>query len=114
MLQKIKDFGEAAKNAFIYIVTPIAFVLGFILYLVSKNRSLKDEVETSKAEGKLNELKGKQEEIDHRANNAVSEYEKLRGAYVSGNVRSLRPGSESSPGPGEDPGPGAGPSGDAA
>lgn len=92
MIEKIKTFAESVKNVMLYIVTPIAFVVGFIYYLIVKNHRLEDELNIKEGEKKLGELKGQQKEIDDRADASSAEYERLKRDYLRGSHQGSGPG----------------------
>ena len=77
----MKEFWERIKGYFIFIVTPLSFLLGFTYYLLTKNQALRNKLEQSEAEKKINELEVKKGAIDEKANNAVSDYESARDEY---------------------------------
>lgn len=105
MLDRIKAFAEASKNVIIYILTPIAFVLGALYYLLTKNKELTEQVKQEKFDVTHNNTIDEQKTADATASDALSEYEKLRSAYVSGNPGSLRQGSSGPDETGGDQGP---------
>lgn len=94
MLEKIKAFGEAAKEVVLYILTPLAFIAGYIFYLVKKSRGLEDRLKEAEGEKKLGELHQKQTDIDSNANNFDAEYERLRKDYLSGSDQGSGPSPE--------------------
>jgi hypothetical protein len=80
----MKDTWEKVKAFLIYIATPFAFVLGFTYYLLTKNQELKNKLNQSEAEKKINELETRKEAIDEKASDAVSNYESARDEYYKG------------------------------
>lgn len=109
MLEKLKNFAESVKSVVLYIITPVAFIAGYIWYLLSKNESLEQKLQEKEGEEKLNELKGEQTKVDESAATLLDKYEKLRSSYVSGNPDSLRSGSGHSTDPDSDKGSGTEP-----
>lgn len=98
MIEKLKTFIDSIKSVVLVIIGPLAFIAGFIYYLITKNTELKNELQTEKAGEKLNELQNAQITIDSNANSDVSNYEELKGRYegiVSGSAAGLRQSSES-------------------
>ncbi len=73
---------EAFKRFLIYILTPIAFTLGFLAYILGQNRKLKSELGDTKFEVKNNEVKNEQAKIDETVANSTAEYERLRDEYL--------------------------------
>ncbi len=110
MLETLKAIGEAAKKVVLYILTPFIVVAIIIYYLVKKKDDLEDQLKAKEGTDKLKELQGEQKQIDSNANDAVSEYEKLRGAYVRSNPGSVQSGGGSTEGTDPDKGSGTKPS----
>lgn len=80
MITKIKDSLEFVKQALMYVVAPLAFIVGYTLYLIRKNRGLEQKLEESKTEGDLIHVEDEKIDLDTSANDAVDEFERLRGA----------------------------------
>lgn len=72
---------ETLKKYGLYVVSALAFIAGFIYYLIGKNRGLEEKLNQSEAEKALAATLAKKELIDEKANNAVSAYESARDAY---------------------------------
>ena len=82
MIDKLKAFYESIKGILIYVLTPIAFILGIIYYLVTKNSSLKNQLQTLKTEGEIDEEKRNVSEAKVEADNADIDYKSIRDAYL--------------------------------
>lgn len=82
MLAKLENLVNSAKGFLIWIVTPLAFVAGFIFYLLNSNSELKAKVGQSKEEVKLNELKTEETAVDKEADSSLSAYDSVRDAYL--------------------------------
>ena len=93
MLEKLKQFGLAAKNAVIYVVAPILAFFVYVLFLRDKNTDLKQQLESEKAAGKLKELENDKKHIDADASDADDEYKRLRDDYLRERDSGVRPGS---------------------
>lgn len=78
MFEKIKAFAGSVKDVVLYILTPLAFIAGYIFFLIQKNHRLEDEVRAKDGETKLGGIRGEKKQIDAAAADLVSEYEKLR------------------------------------
>lgn len=92
MIEKLKALGDAAKTAVIYLLSPIIAVLMIIWYLWNKKTAAEGELSAAKAGGKLEEL-GKEEKVDAvAASDALTEYQRIRDAYLHPGDSSVRPG----------------------
>lgn len=84
MIEHIKAFWVGIKDAVIYVVSPIAFVLGFIYFFV---RHPKDDTQI-KEEEKFNEDHAEaiklQVEADRNSADALAAYDALRTEYLKG------------------------------
>ena len=90
-LTRVKLFWAQVKDVVVYIVTPIAFALGYIYYLLGKNEQLESQLELSKALERQKELKNEQDEVDSEASNSFSDYDRVKREFL----RSKLPGSDS-------------------
>ena len=75
MIDKIKEY-------LFKVIAPLAFVLGYVYYLVTKNTSLRRELEVEKIEKQQAQFEAEQKELKNEADNAVDRYIKLRDEYV--------------------------------
>jgi cbb3-type cytochrome oxidase subunit 3 len=115
MIEKLKNVLGIFKELLVFVITPIIFLIGFIYYLLTQNKLLKEENAEEHATGQLKELQGEQKQVDNNANTADASYEILRNQYLG--LHTANPGSrqgsgsqngaDSSKGPGTDPGPDA-------
>lgn len=83
MIEKLRAFAESAKAVLLYVLAPLAFVLGYIYYLTAKNSQLKDEIKAGKRSERTKEIENETKEVDRDALDALSEYERRRGEYVA-------------------------------
>ena len=104
MSEKLKAFGEAAKAVLVYVLAPLACILGYIYYLTAKNTTLKDELAAGKRDERTKELENDTKEVDRSADDAVAEYERQRRAYMQAVDRELRQGTGSAEGTDPDQG----------
>lgn len=90
MIEKLKAFAESAKAVLLYVLAPLAFVLGYIYHLTARNSQLKDEIKAGKRDERTKEIENETKEVDRDALDALSEYERRRGAYLQAIDRQLR------------------------
>lgn len=81
MLQRLKDFFASIKGVFLYVIFPLVMLGWYIRHLLGLNAKLTQELEQEKFNEVSNDTKQKEEEIDSKANSAVSDFEHLRDAY---------------------------------
>lgn len=102
MIEKLQAWGLAAKNFFLWILTPILFVVGCMFLLWKKEEDLEVELAETKADAKLKGLQDAQKQEDAVATAAVSDYEQLRSQYLKDLSASLTvPPTDSSGGQGD-------------
>lgn len=77
----MENLKNLIKSYVFWIASGIAFILGFIYYLIGENRGLKEQVRQTEAEKGLAKTLAKKEQIDEKAGNAVSDYEHARDEY---------------------------------
>ncbi len=65
---------EKIKQTLIWVLTPFAFVLGFAYYLLSRNRSLTDEVKQAKSEQELAKILQERQDAKQEADKAEADY----------------------------------------
>jgi hypothetical protein len=75
---------EKAKKAFLYIVAPIAFVAGYIYFLLTQNTSLKRKLGQAESEKALERTKAEVKEADEKANRSMSDYINAKREYDAG------------------------------
>ncbi len=75
---------ERLKKILIFIVTPIAFVIGYVYFVLTAKKRVEDDLLISTQKEKLSELKGEEKQIDARANDAVAKFQRIRDAFLSG------------------------------
>jgi hypothetical protein len=78
MIEKLKALGEAARNFILFILTPVAAVVGMVLWLFIKNKKLEQELVQTKAE---DDAKISEAGVDVQASDAVGDYERLLAEY---------------------------------
>lgn len=93
MIAKINQVLDTIKKAFLWVVAPLAFIFGYIYYLLSKNESLTKEIEQSKIEKDLAETVAKKAEVDHEASSSVIDYNDVKRRYLE----SIRNGNDEPP-----------------
>jgi hypothetical protein len=85
MLDKLKAFAETAKGWLLYVLTPLAFIAGFIYYLITSKEALQHKLDESNAEKNIDESKIQEGEIDEKANEATDSYDAIRKQYLKDN-----------------------------
>lgn len=83
MLEKLQSFADKAKAFIIWVATPVAFVLGFIYYLWTKDASLEKKLAENEAEKALDKTLAEEKVVDEKANDSVSDYERTKQEYLS-------------------------------
>ncbi len=104
MIEKLKSFGEASKNIVLYVLIPLFVVAAFISRLLGKEQSLKEELESVKAEEKMRELDSEKKQIDSLADTLTAEYKRKRDDYLRGSSGGVRQGDAGPTGPDPDKG----------
>lgn len=94
MLNKIKDIGEAAKNALLYIVTPVVFLCGYLYYLLSSKKTLEDKLAAQDSHKELDKEIDRANEAEKVSSDSVAKFYDAVELYESKRKRSL-PGSDS-------------------
>ena len=87
MLDKLKAFGDSAKNFFLYVIGPFTVVFGGIFYLLGKNKDLKAQLARQESESKTNEVLKQVDEAGKTADALDKRYSDLKSEYD----RSRRP-----------------------
>lgn len=82
MLEKLRSFGEAAKNTLLYIIAPILFIFGYILYLSTKNKNLKAEIAHMQADENINKTQQELQEAQHASTDAEADYNRIKSEYL--------------------------------
>jgi Tfp pilus assembly protein PilO len=83
MLEKLKAFGEGAKNVVLFIVGPVIGILAYFFYLKGKNTELEAQVRQTQAERDLAGTLAKKEDATNEANKAEDDYHRTRSAYLN-------------------------------
>lgn len=81
MMEKVKAFWGSVKDVVIYILSPIAALVIYILYLKGENHKLQDQVESAHFDTKEEELKNEEKQADQAGSDAVHHYEQLLEQY---------------------------------
>lgn len=74
---------EKVKNAALYLATPLVLLFGAIWYLVSSNRTLRQELEEANASKTDAGLEAKEGSIDEEANDSAALYARARDRFLS-------------------------------
>lgn len=83
MIDKLKSFVESVKGILLTIVAPLIAVFAYISFLRSKNASLTDQINQSKAAAQLATVLEKKVEDEKQSNEAELDYDTLRAQYVA-------------------------------
>lgn len=75
MLRNIKD-------AFLYVVAPLAFIAGYIYYLLGRNEALERRVEQAERDQRIKDLVREAREFENEAKKAIDSYESTKRAYM--------------------------------
>lgn len=81
MLDKLKSALESTKSFVLYVVTPVLGALAYILYLLSQNRKLQDDLNSEKANEKLQEIKTEEGKVDSNAKDSLDNYNRIKSQY---------------------------------
>lgn len=81
MIEKIKEFGLAAKNAILFIVTPLLLLVFVVVHYILERKYYKDQISKDKLDANLEGDKIRQENIDAEGKSSQSDYERIRDAY---------------------------------
>lgn len=99
VLQKLKDLGEAAKGALLYIIAPIVFVCGYIYYLVSSKKTLEDKLAAQDSHKELDKEIEDANKAEKVSSDSIAKFYDAVELYESRRKRSL-PGDNSDGGTG--------------
>lgn len=91
MIEKIKAGYAAVRDFLIYLVTPLAFLAGFIYYMFAKQRGLEDKIADLTRDEKQKEFQEKVKEDEKDVQATGSDYERLRAEYLSKSGGKLPP-----------------------
>lgn len=110
MIDKVR---EGAITALLFVLLPIAFIVGMAWYVFQRLRGLEDDVIKEKVERRLLVLKEEEIRVDSIAEHRMLNYEQLRNRLL-GDSPILRPSGGGTEGSDSDQGPDRDPGGDAA
>lgn len=81
MIEKLKDFGQSAKNFILFIVGPLVIIFLMIVHYILERKNLQDEASKEKLDVNLERDKAKEEDIDAQAKQSQTDYDRIRDAY---------------------------------
>ena len=88
---------DQIKKVFAWVVAPLAFLAGFIYYLLMKNEKLSSKVALLQTDNRLQKTKDKVEEDDKNVKDAINEFESIAGDYERRTGGRMYPHNPSSP-----------------
>ena len=92
MLEKLKSIGESARNVLLFILLPVASIIGYIFFLRDEKKELQVKLNTIKAEKELADLLAKKEQAHNEVISAEDEYNRTRSAFLDAiNTSKLKP-----------------------
>jgi len=81
MLERIKTFGEAAKNLILWVIAPLAFVAGFLYFLILGKNTEISSLKIKQSEDAVANTLDKVGEASTNAANSETDYDTARDAY---------------------------------
>jgi len=91
MIEKAKAAYAAVRDFLIYLVTPLAFLAGFIYYMFAKQRGLEDKISDLTRDQRQKNFEGKVIEDEIEVEKATSDYARLRDEYLKQHGESGQP-----------------------
>lgn len=99
-MTKIKEFLIFLKDKGLYFLTSIFFFIGYLTYILGRNRKLERTVKDLEFKEKNKETVAEQVKQDEKTNNSVANFEHLADEYLRSSPN-VRDGGNSSEGSGK-------------
>lgn len=90
MIDKLKALTESIKNLVLYIVGPLVALFAYIAYEKSHRTTETDELEQTKVNDKLATSVATAQDAQKEADNAESNYNVIRNAFIAEQLTSVR------------------------
>ena len=87
MLDRLNALTEVVKKMVLYILTPLAFIVGFFYMLLSKNKELVTKIEDQKLKDELGKSLEKGVTDEAKAHDVELAYQRARDEYLRGNSK---------------------------
>lgn len=82
-LQKLQAFAASAKSVVLFIVAPVLIAIGFVFWLVGKNKTLQTQVTELKSDKSVVKDEVKDEQVTQSAITSLANYRSLRDQYLA-------------------------------
>jgi hypothetical protein len=82
-MDRIKAAYAAVRDFLIYVLTPLAFVAGYIFYLLQQKHGLEDKIGDLTRDQRQKDFEGKVREDEKDVEKSTSDYARVRDQYIA-------------------------------